>query len=92
MIKIIGRSYVEVHCKKYPETASALKAWLYLIQSPANKTLKDLLKCFPKASVVDDKHLTFKINPSLLVLAIFHSTLPILRIQVIGNFNEYNKI
>lgn len=84
MIKIIRRSYLEDHWKRYPETEEVLKAWMYKIQDGSYESSKDFLNDFPKTALIGQGALNFQVTPSVFLLASFHAVLKVLVIRGIG--------
>ena len=79
MIKIIGRSRLEAHWKKHPETEQPLKAWFYREQAFSYKGVDKVIENFPKVKICH-----FQITPSTILLAKLQTDLEVLKILGVG--------
>ena len=92
-MRVIAKSTLREFWKKHADSEQQLKAWFRETEKTYWKTINDLKKDYPKASILKDNRIVFDIKGNNYRLIVkFNFEYQICWIRFIGTHAEYDKI
>ncbi len=92
-MRVIAKSTLREFWKKHVDSEQQLKSWYRETEKTSWKTINDLKKDYPKASILNDNRIVFDIKGNNYRLIVkFNFEYQICWIRFIGTHAEYDKI
>jgi len=92
-MNVLSRATLEKHWTKHPESKDQLLTWYKIARAKKWKNLNEVLETFPKASILKNNRVKFKIKGNDFRLIVrFNCEGQRCLIKWVGTHAEYNKI
>ncbi len=92
-MRVIAKRTLREFWEKHPDSEQQLKSWFRETEKKAWKTLNDLKKDYPSASILKENRIVFNIKGNKYRLIVkFNFDYQICWIRFIGTHAEYDKV
>jgi mRNA interferase HigB len=88
-MKIINKFALQQYIKQHPDTENWLTAWCFKVFQETWENSEDVIKTFPKATLLENKDLRFKSTvQNFFLLVSLHYKAQIVSIKYIGSLQK----